>query len=193
MKQETKKSGKLTVEDFPLQMLCRVTLEEYQNYAVWSSKESREKNKKKCLIQSAVLIVAGLIIVYQGLMKTWVYHDILTVFGILLIGYSLFDLFYQFIMFNTILKRTITKDFKKDPRLGRDMTFCFAEDHMASFYEGKHQGTFYYDDVIRKEEIQGLVLLSLKNGKTMVFPQHIIDGADPKIQEIISKLGHREG
>lgn len=185
MKNETK----LTVEDFPLQMPCQVTLDEYKEYALWSSREDWKKAKKRCVIQSAILLAAGVIIVWRGLQKTWVYHDILTVFGILMIGYAVFDLVFQFLMFPTLLKRNVGKEFQKDSRLGREMTFCFAEDRMVSFYEGGHQGTLFYEDVIRREENQKMLLLSLKNGKNMVFPKRVINQAKPEIQDILARLG----
>lgn len=189
MRKELKKETHQTVHDFPLQMNCQVTLEEYKKYALWAGQKDRGKTKKRCVIQSAVLLAAGAAIVYQGFLKQWAYHDILTVLGILLIGYAIFDVVLEFLLFPVLLGRNVAKEFHKDARLGREMTFCFAEDRMVSFYNETHQGTFYYDDVIKKEEIDQLILISLKNGKTMVFPKRVIEKADPKIQSIIAGLG----
>ena len=186
IKQET---GKLTMDAFPLQMECQVTLEEYQAYALWGSKEAQKQAKKKTLVLSAVLFLAGAVILYRGLQKNWVYHDLLTVFGILLMGYAILDLFYQFVLFKLVLKRNISKQFQKDERLKRKMTFCFAEDRMISFYKGNHQGTFFYDEVVQKQENDQIIMLTLKNGKVMVFPKRIVQQAKPEIQEIIARLG----
>ncbi len=179
----------LTMEDFPLQMNCQVTLKEYQNYAITSSAEERKKVKNKTLLTSALFLLSGIFIIYRGVTSTWVYKDWLTILGVLCAGYAILDVFYQFILFGTVLKRQIAKEFKQDERLGRDMTFCFAEDRMVSFYKGSHQGTFYYDEVAEQEDCGDIQLLKLKNGKVMVFPKRVIAAADPQIQQIIHGLG----
>ncbi len=179
----------LTVEDFPLQMDCQVSLKEYQNYAISSSEEERKKVKNKTLMTSALFLLSGAFIIYRGVSSTWVYKDWLTILGVLCVGYALLDVFYQFILFSTVLKRHIAKEFKKDERLSREMTFCFAEDRMVSFYKGSHQGTFFYDEVAEKEDCGEILLLKLKNGKVMVFPKRVIAAADPQIQTIINGLG----
>ncbi|MBP1581500.1 MAG: hypothetical protein J6A26_03795 [Oscillospiraceae bacterium] len=180
---------KLTVQDFPLQMNCQVSLEEYQSYAVSSSEEQRALVRKRTMLSSAVLFIAGVIVLFRGLNSDWVYHDWITIGGVLLMAYSVLDLFYQFVLFKTVLKRQIAKEYEKDQRFGREMTFCFAEDRMISFYKESHQGTYFYDEILSKEEQGPVLLLKMKNGKIMVFPKRVIQGADPQIQAIISKFG----
>lgn len=180
---------KLTVEDFPLKMNCQVTLEEYQNYAVWSSEEERATVRKRTMISSAVLMIAGVLVLLRGLNSDWVYHDWLTIGGILLMAYAVLDLFYQLLLFKTVLKRHMAKEYAKDPRFSREMTFCFTDDHMVSFYKGAHQGTFFYDEVVKKEQLHDICLLTLNSGKIMVFPNRVLEQADPQIKEIVAHLG----
>ena len=180
---------KLTVDDFDLKMDCQVTLEEFQAYALWGSEEAQKAAKKKTMIYSALFFLSGLFIMYRGMNSTWVYHDWLTILGVVLVAYSLLDLFYQFVLFKTVLKRSVAKQFRSDERLGREMTFCFAEDRMISFYKGANQGTFYYDEVDMRQENTDIIMLTLKNGKVMVFPKRIVSKADVKIQKIIAGLG----
>ncbi len=179
----------MSVEDFPLQMNCQVSLKEYQDYAIKSSEEERKKVKNKTLMTSALFLLSGAFIIYRGVNSTWVYKDWLTILGVLCVGYGLLDVFYQFVLFGTVLKRQIAKEFKKDERLSREMTFCFAEDRMVSFYKGSHQGTFFYDEVFEKEDCGAVLLLKLKNGKVMVFPKRVVEAADPQIRTIIDGLG----
>ena len=40
----------------------------------------------------------------------------------------------------------------------------------------------------KKQESQNIIMLTLKNGKVMVFPKRIIAQADSKIQKIIADL-----
>lgn len=180
---------KLTVDDFDLKMECQVTLEEFQAYALWGSEEAQKAAKKKTVIYSTLFFLSGLFIMYRGMNSAWVYHDWLTILGVVLVAYSLLDVFYQFVLFKSVLKRSVTKQFKTDSRLSREMTFCFAEDRMVSFYKGAHQGTFYYDEVDMRQENADIIMLTLKSGKVMVFPKRIVNNADAKIQEIIAGLG----
>lgn len=189
MKKNIKQENtKLTVDDFNLKMNCQVTLEEFQEYALWGSEDAQKVAKKKSAISALFLSLAGAFLIYRGLTMNWVYHDWLTIIGVILIAYSLMDLFYQFVLFRAILKRSIVKQFNGDERLGRNMTFCFEDDRMVSFYNGNHQGTFFYDEVVKKQESQNIIMLTLKNGKVMVFPKRIIAQADSKIQKIIADL-----
>ena len=126
---------------------------------------------------------------FRGMNSTWTYHDWITILGVLFMVYGVLDLFYQFVLFKTVLKRSVAKQFRSDERLGREMTFCFAEDRMISFYKGAHQGTFYYDEVDMRQENADIIMLTLKNGKVMVFPKRIVSKADVKIQKIIAGLG----
>ena len=180
---------KLSASDFPLQMDCQVTLEEYQAYALWTSEETRKTVKKRTLISSAILFVAGVIVMFRGMNSTWVYHDWITILGVLAMVYGVLDLFYQFVMFPSVLKKQMAKEFAKDSRLNREMTFCFAEDRMISFYKGAHQGTFFFDEVVKRQENEQLLLLSLKNGKIIVLPKRVIAAAAPEVQKILAGLG----
>lgn len=190
MKKEIKQEPiKLTVDDFPLQMQCKVSLEEYQNYALWGSEEAQNVAKKKSLKWGLVLILAGIAVLYRGLTSTWVYHDWLTIIAVLLMAYAVVDIFYQYVLFRSVLKHSIKKQYNEDSRLGREMTFCFAEDRMVSFYKGAHQGTFYYDEVTERQENDSILMLTVKSGKVIVFPKHIVEKAQPEIQNIIARLG----
>lgn len=192
MKKEQKKEpALLKVEDFPLQMNCQVSLEEYQNYAVWSSEEERKTVRTRTIATSIIFLISGALIIYRGLHSTWTYSDLLTVLGVLLMGYGLLDVFYQFFLFQTVLKRHIAKEYKKEERYSREVTFCFAEDKVISFWKGQHQATYYYDEVLSRKENEQLLLLTLKSGKILVWPQRVIQSAAPEIQDIIARLGKR--
>ncbi len=180
---------KLSEADFSLKMNCRVTLEEYQNYAIWTSEDTRKTVKKRTMISSAAFFIAGVIIMFRGMNSTWTYHDWITILGVLLMVYGVLDLFYQFMLFPSVLKRQMAKEFAKDSRLNREMTFCFADDRMVSFYNGAHQGTFFFDEVLKRQENDQLLLLSLKNGKIIVLPKRVIAQAAPEIQHILATLG----
>lgn len=188
-KNEKKMDGnKLRVEDFPLQMNCQVQLEEYQSYAIQSSEELRKQVKKRTVLTSAVLLIVGAVLMRYGVGSSWIYQDCITILGVLMMAYAVVDVFYQLFFFQIVLKRNIAKEYAKDPRLSREMTFCFAEDRMVSFYKGAHQGTFFYDEVQKTERLSDLLLLSLNNGKIMVFPYRVLEQADPKIREILETL-----
>lgn len=183
-------SPKRTLEDYPLQLPCQVSLEDYQDYALFSSQESRKKVRRRTALTSAVLTVVGLLLaVYGSAKSSWAYNDLVTVLGVLVVAFALTDVFYQFFLFPSVLRRNIAKEYRRDSRLGRELIFCFGEDHMSSFYEGVHQGTFFYDEVLSRQENQRLLLLSLKNGKIIVFPKAQLAGAAPEIRQIIDSLG----
>lgn len=181
--------AKLSVEDFSLKMNCQVTLEEYQNYALWTSEETRKTVKKRTMISSAIFFIAGVIIMFRGMNSTWTYHDWITILGVLFMVYGVLDLFYQFMLFPSVLKRQMAKEFAKDSRLNREMTFCFADDRMISFYKGAHQGTFFFDEVLKRQENEQLLLLTLRNSKIIVLPKRVIAAAKPEIQHILATLG----
>ena len=183
---------KLSEADFSLKMNCQVTLEEYQNYAIWTSEDTRKTVKKRTMISSAIFFIAGVIIMFRGMNSTWTYHDWITILGVLFMVYGVLDLFYQFMLFPSVLKRQMAKEFAKDNRLNREMTFCFAEDRMISFYKGAHQGTFFFDEVSKRQENDNLLLLTLKHGKIIVLPKRVIAQAAPDIQHILATLGKEE-
>lgn len=190
MKKEVKKETVLMkMEDFPLQMNCQVSLEEYQDYAVWSSEEERKTVRTRTIATSIIFLISGALIIYRGLHSDWSYSDLLTVLGVLLMGYGVLDVFYQFFLFKTALKKHIAKEYKKEERYRREVTFCFAEDKIISFWKGQHQATYYYDEVLKRKENDKLLLLTMKNGKVLVFPQRAIKGAGAEIQNIIAALG----
>lgn len=178
----------LTVDDFANRMKCSVQLEEYVEYALIHAKPHQEKAQKKTLLLSAVLTACSVLVGYQSQTKNWEYGELWLVFAILVFAYAMFDLFYQFVMFRSLLKKSVAKEFKKDPRLSRTMDFCFAKDKMVSFYNGKHQGTFFYDEVIRKEVTPSMVILFLKNGKNILLPKRDLEQANSFIQETIANL-----
>jgi len=190
MKKEVKKEPVLMkAEDFSLQMPCQVSVEEYQNYAVWSSEEERKTVRTRTIATSIIFLISGALIIYRGLHSTWTYSDLLTILGVLLIGYGVLDVFYQFFLFKSVLKKHIAKEYKKEERYSREVTFCFAEDKVVSFWKGQHQATYYYDEVLTRKENEQLLLLTLKSGKILVWPQRVIKAASPEIQEIIARLG----
>lgn len=186
--QET--TPKRSMEDYDLQLPCQVSLEDYQDYALFSSQESRKKIRRRTALTSAVLAVVGLLLaLYGSTRSTWAYNDLVTVLGVLVLAFALTDVFYQFFLFPSVLRRNIAKEYRRDSRLGRELIFCFGEDHMSSFYEGSHQGTFFYDEVLSRQENERLLLLSLKNGKIIVFPKAQLAKAPAKVQQIIDSLG----
>ena len=63
---------------------------------------------------------------------------------------------------------------------------------MISFYKGAHQGTFFFDEVSKRQENDNLLLLTLKHGKIIVLPKRVIAQAAPDIQHILATLGKEE-
>lgn len=177
-----------TVDDFENRMKCTVNLEEYVEYALIHSKHHQKKAQKKALVLSALLAVCSVLVGYQSQTQGWEYKDLWLVFAILVFTYAMFDLFYQFIMFSHLLKKSITKEFKKDSRLSRTMDFCFTDEKMVSFYEGKHQGTFFYDEVTQKEITPSMVILFLKNGKNILLPKRDLEQANQYIRTTVENL-----
>lgn len=190
MKKEVKKEPVLMkVEDFPLQMPCQVKMEEYQHYAVWSSEEERKTVRTRTIATTIIFLISGALIIYRGLNSSWTYSDLLTILGVLLMGYGIIDVFYQFFLFKSVLRKHIANEYKKEERYSREVTFCFAEDKVVSFWKGQHQSTYYYDEILSRKENEKLLLLTMKNGKILVWPQRVIKEADAEIQAIIAGLG----
>lgn len=190
MKKEVKKEPVLMkAEDFPLQMPCQVKMEEYQHYAVWSSEEERKTVRTRTIATTIIFLISGALIIYRGLNSSWTYSDLLTILGVLLMGYGIIDVFYQFFLFKSVLRKHIAKEYKKEERYSREVTFCFAEDKVVSFWKGQHQSTYYYDEILSRKENEKLLLLTMKNGKILVWPQRVIKEASAEIQAIIAGLG----
>jgi len=190
MKKKTQgPSPKRTADDYELQLRCQVSLEDYQDYALFTSQESRKKVRRRTLLTSSLLCVVGLLLAVGGTRSAWAYNDLITVLGVLTAVFALTDVFYQFFLFPSVLRRNIAKEYRKDSRLGREQLFCFGEDHMSSFYQGVHQGTFFYDEVLGRQENERLLLLSLKNGKILVFPKAQLAKAQPELRQLIDSLG----
>lgn len=114
--------------------------------------------------------------------------DIYLVAGILMIVYQLFNLFYHFVMFPVALKRSVSKELKKDPSLLSPMEYAFEPDKIVCFLDGKHRNSVLMEDILGVEDLEDTLIIQIKGGKRMIFPKNILEQADPVIQKQMKSL-----
>ena len=111
---------KRSVTDFEHRMTVTLEPKHYINYAMTHSRDQIKKARKRAIFWAIFFFVLGAIALFKGASMEGSMADIYLVAGILMIVYQLFNLFYHFVMFPVALKRSVSKELKKDPRAKRE-------------------------------------------------------------------------
>ena len=190
MKKEKTQSikEKRSVTDFEHRMTVTLEPKHDINYAMTHSRDQIKKARKRAIFWAIFFFVLGAIALFKGASMEGSMADIYLVAGILMIVYQLFNLFYHFVMFPVALKRSVSKELKKDPSLLSPMEYAFEPDKIVCFLDGKHRNSVLMEDILGVEDLEDTLIIQIKGGKRMIFPQNTLEQADPVIQKQIKSL-----
>ena len=91
-------------------------------------------------------------------------------------------------MFPVALKRSVSKELKKDPSLLSPMEYAFEPDKIVCFLDGKHRNSVLMEDILGVEDLEDTLIIQIKGGKRMIFQKNILEQADPVIQKQMKSL-----
>ena len=167
---------KRSVTDFEHRMTVTLEPKHYINYAMTHSRDQIKKARKRAIFWAIFFFVLGAIALFKGASMEGSMADIYLVAGILMIVYQLFNLFYHFVMFPVALKRSVSKELKKDPSLLSPMEYAFDRNSVLM------------EDILGVEDLEDTMIIQIKGGKRMIFPKNTLEQADPVIQKQMKSL-----
>ena len=182
MKNENNQSPleKRCVNDFKHRIEVTLREKDYVDYAVSHSKDQIAKGKKRAVFWALLCGALGLMAMFKGTTLEGRVGDIYLTAGILLVIFQLFNLFYNFVMFEVALKRSVLKELKKDPSLLQTMVYAFEPEKIVCFLNGKHRSSVMTKNIIGLEESNDTMILEVSSGKRIIIPKEAYESADPQ-------------
>lgn len=98
-----------------------------------------------------------------------------------MIVFQIFNLFYNFVMFPIVLKRSVLRELKKDPSLLEPMEYAFEPDKLFCFLNGRHRSSILTQDIVGAERIGNSIILQVKDGRRVIIPDEALKQADSVI------------
>lgn len=183
------KKEKRSVHDFEHQITFRLDVEDYVEYSQFQAAPGWKKSKKKAWLYMAIFGISGIVLLIRGLSgeRSWE-TDLYIVAGVIALFYQGFYFIYTFFMFPKALAKAVRKEFAADSRLAQKMTLCFDDDKIVSFSGTVHQSTFFKGDILSRCSTENHLILVMRNGKNVVIPKRVLDGADEVIRQMIYQV-----
>lgn len=187
MKQEKNKKTveKRQLSDFEHRMTIQLKESHYVDYAMAHSQDQIRRGRQKAILWAVLFFVLGCIAIYKGVMTENQWSDIYLTAGVLMIVFQLFNLFYNFVMFPIVLRRSVLRELKKDPSLLMPMEYAFEPDKIVCFLEGRHRSSVLVEDISDLEETEQTFIIEIKDGRRIIVPKETLERAETVIQKQI--------
>lgn len=187
MKQEKNKKTveKRQLSDFEHRMTIQLKESHYVDYAMAHSQDQIRRGRQKAILWAVLFFVLGCIAIYKGAMTENQWSDIYLTAGVLMIVFQLFNLFYNFVMFPIVLRRSVLRELKKDPSLLMPMEYAFEPDKIVCFLEGRHRSSVLVEDISDLEETEQTFIIEIKDGRRIIVPKETLERAETVIQKQI--------